>query len=479
MTIDVHVSTGLWRQGHFGDAVPVAPRPTVSLALALLWGAACSKEAPVLRADIPLAPSDRSVLIALLRANKVEARAYAVEDQQLDAPWMLGFESEEELRLQVLGYSQTLAQLQLQPGPLSFAAIDAPGRPLPTPARVVERRLADANLSEWTEVDAADVELLGQRLPLRCTNFSISEATLPDEVRAMFLVVSGERLLLGNADGEVYLARPDGSFTLLATLGRFFDAFALDDGTIYLGGRSGQIWRATLSTTDPPVLTATIAATLPDGGDVLFLTGDPAGTAEELYAATEQGLYSPIGGTWTRRYNQGRPRGLAWLGAGTPRGVYGYEFFLRGLQDGNEVQDQVHFNTAAGGMTVVAHVPGLGGVGGVEYGTLYRRIRQSEWEPVAGLEPSIFQIRSIAPYGFGFVYARPDGVLEVLDGKGCDAYPTVRVVGDPDPAELGQKVEDGIDNGGRTELTVVGRDLAALGFRGGGRSPRLFWFTAR
>ncbi len=457
----------------------MAPRPILILSFAILTVLGCSKEAPVLRADIPLGPLDRRALIALLRPNQVEVRAYAVEDQQLDSPWMLGFEPEEELRLQVLGYSETLAQLQLQPGPLSFASEGAPGRPLPAPARVLERRLAEATLGEWTELDVADPELLGRRLPLRCTNFAISEAPLPNEVRALFLVASRERLLMGNAAGEVYLARPDGSFTLLATLGRFFDAFAQDDGTLYFGGESGQLWRGTLSTSNPPVLTATLAATLPDSGPVLFLTGDPAGAPGELYAATDQGLYSEVGGTWTRRYNQGRPRCLAWLGAGSTRGVYGYEFFLRGLQDGVAVEDQVHFNTAAGGMTAVAHVPGLGGIGGVEYGTLYRRLGQAEWDPVGALEPSIFQIRSIAPYGFGFVYARPDGVLEVLEEQGCDSYPTVRIANDPDPAELGLKVEEGITNGGRTELTVVGLDLAALGFRGGGASPRLFWFKVR
>lgn len=455
----------------------MAPRPILLLSFSILTAFGCGKEAPVLRADIPLGPQDQSALIALLRPNRVEVRAYAVVDQQLDSPWMLGFEPDDELRLQVLGYSQTLAQLQLQPGPLSFAAEGAPSRPIPAPGRVLERRLAEATLGEWTEVDVADPELLGRRLPLRCTNFAISEAPLPNGVRAMFLVASRERLLVGNADGQIYLARPDGSFTLLATLGRFFDAFAQDDGTLYFGGEAGQIWRATLSTTNPPVLTATLAATLSDGGPVLFLAGDPAGAPGELYAATDQGLYSEVEGTWTRRYSQGRPRGLAWLGAGSTRGVYGYEFFLRGLQGGVEVEDQVHFNTAAGGMTAVAHVPGLGGVGGVEYGTLYRRLRQGEWDPVGALEPSIFQIRSIAPYGFGFVYARPDGVLEVLEEQGCDSYPTVRIAGDPDPAELGLKVEEGITNGGRTELTVVGSNLAALGFRGGGASPRLFWFV--
>jgi hypothetical protein len=463
-------------KGHFGDAGPVASRPIGILSLALLLLGGCSKDAPILRADIPLEPGDRSVLISLLRPNSIEARAYAVEDQQLDAPWMLGFEAEEELRLQVLGYSQSLAQLQLPAGPLNFAETGAPSRPLPAPTRVVERRLAEATLGEWTEVGAADAEVLTRRLPLRCTNFTVSEAILPNEVRAMFLVATRDHLLMGNADGEIYLAKSDGTFTRLATLGRFYDAFAQDDGTVYLGGESGQIWRATLSRTEPWVLTATLAVTLPDGGPVLFLAGDPAGAPGELYAATDQGLYSEVGGTWTRRYSQGRPRGLAWLGAGTPRGVYGYEFYLGGLRDGALVEDQVHFNTAAGGMTAVAHVPGLGGIGGVEYGTLYRRLRQGEWDPVGDLEPSIFQIRSIAPYGFGFVYARPDGVLEVLEEQGCEAYPTVRVVGDPDPAELGAKVEEGIDNGGRTELTVVGLNLAALGFRGGGTSPRLFWF---
>jgi hypothetical protein len=253
-------------KGHFGDAGPVASRPIGILSLALLLLGGCSKDAPILRADIPLEPGDRSVLISLLRPNSIEARAYAVEDQQLDAPWMLGFEAEEELRLQVLGYSQSLAQLQLPAGPLNFAETGAPSRPLPAPTRVVERRLAEATLGEWTEVGAADAEVLTRRLPLRCTNFTVSEAILPNEVRAMFLVATRDHLLMGNADGEIYLAKSDGTFTRLATLGRFYDAFAQDDGTVYLGGESGQIWRATLSRTEPWVLTATLAVTLPDGG---------------------------------------------------------------------------------------------------------------------------------------------------------------------------------------------------------------------
>lgn len=435
---------------------------------------ACGQEAPVLRADIPVRAEERSLLVGILRPNSVEVRAFPLVEGRVESPWMIGFEADEGLNVQVWTYTQTLGELRLSPGVQSF--VTAGGRPLPTPSRVLSRPLADATLGEWTELPAPDPRLSGLRLPLSCTSFTVQEEPLPDQVRASFMVSSLGRLILGNLNGEVYWARPDGNFVLLGRGPRFNDAFAQSDGTIHLAAASGELWRATLSSADPPVWTATLAATLPDRDDVWFIVGDPAAGSEERYVATGYGLYRFQGGAYQLALSRNGPRALSWMGPGVVRGIYGYEYFVTGLEAGLPVEDNVHSNVAAGGMTALGWVPGFGGVGGVEYGTLYRRRGQDDWVPIEGLAPTIFQIRAVAPYVDSFVYARPDAIIEIVDGRGCDVYPTVLVPNDPDPAELGVKVEEGVTNGGRVELTVVGTDVAALGFRGRGQSPRLFWF---
>lgn len=439
----------------------------------LLFFASCAPDPVTLRADVPFESGDASALVAILRPNlPPELRAYAIVDGQLDAPWNVGVEAEDAWTVQVLVYDAPLAELRIDPGAVKPTTEDV-SRPLPTPDRVLTRRLSDRALDgDWSTSTPMDTALAAVRLPILCETFARTEVRLPNDTPATFVVALDDtRALLGTLAGEMYVAHPDGRLdSVTSTLGIVYDAFAVADDEVYLGVEGGLVTHVRVAGAALTVLDAERVG----NDDVLFLDGEP-GTELRFLLDQERAQRRDEEG-WHRVFGIGRPRGLGAIGGGLARAVLGYEPHLYGLETDRDPEDLVTDSTIAGGVTTLGRTP-LGVVAGTEYGQLYRRKGPDDWEYLEGLDPALLQIRGIATYEEGFVYVRPDGLLQVVGGQACPYITTVSEVGDPDDPQIGVPVEDAARTGGRAELTIVGRDIAVLGWRGpeDARRPELWW----
>lgn len=441
----------------------------------LLLAASCRPEPVTVRADIPVDANDKSVIIAVRSpAGAPQVRAFDVVDGEIDPPWLIDLEESSSLSIDVLAYERTLAELDVTAGTLTPVE-EGPRRALPEPARVFHQTITDDLVDEWTRLDALPEALAAIRIESPCHVFDVTKVSLPEDVPATFLVAVDDRLLLGNAAGGLYIASPDGTFARLVYEGVFADAYAEDDGTLHLVGARGRVVRARLVADEFEVLEdETVGAQ-----DLHFVAGDPAGgtirfvsSISRVHAHDEEG--------WREAFSVPKPRGMSWIGDGRVRGIFGYESDVRGLEDGEDAVDAVHSTIIAGGITALGFVEGFGAVAGTEFGQLYLRRRQNDWLFLQGLDPALLQIRDIVAYRDGFLYARPDGILEVVGTVACPHTTPIGPTNDPERPELGDKVEDIVETGHRSELTVVGIDVAALALVGAGaRVQRLVWFRPR
>ncbi len=440
--------------------------------------ASCAPDPVTLRADVPFESGDASALVAILRAEQPpELRAYTIEDGRLDPAWNVGVEADDSWTVQVLVYDAPLADLRLSPGVVKPTTDDV-SRPLPTPDRVLTRHLAARTLDDgWSTSTPMDSALEAVRLPSLCATFDRTEVRLPTDTPAMFLVaIDDERALLGDLAGDLHLAYPDGRLqSVTSTLGLIYDAYADDAGDLFLGGEDGRVLRARLVGDALEVIdTETIG-----NDDILFLDGDRDPSAEVRFVLDEGLARKRDANGWTTIFTFGRPRGLLAYGDHA-RAVVGYNPHAWAMDPDEELEDLVTASTIAGGVTALGVTP-LGVVAGTEYGQLYRRNGQDDWVFLEGLDPALLQIRGIATYEEGFVYVRPDGLLQVVGDEACPYITTVAEVGDSDDPQIGIPVEDAARTGGRAELTIVGRDIAVLGWRGPESSRRneLWWLRPR
>ncbi len=438
----------------------------------------CAPDPVTLRADVPFEASDASAIVALLRPNEApELRAFVIEDGAIEPAWNLPVADTDRWKVQVLVYDVPLTELGLEAGVL-VPVTEGASRALPSPARVLTRQLANRSLLDnWETSAPIDADVAALRLPLVCATFDPVEVDLPDDAPAMFLVALDDaRLLMGNRDGAMYVATPDGALEpITSTVGLVYDAFADDAGDLYLAATDGLVVHARVVADRLEVLSTESVG----NDDVLFIDGETeVGSEVRFVLDTERAQRRDASG-WSRIFGFGRPRGIASIGGGLGRAVVGYNPFAWTF-DVMDLEDNVTDSTIAGGVTSLGRTP-MGIVAGTEYGQLYRRNGNDDWTFLEGLAPELLQIRGIAAYEDGFVYARPDGVLQVVEGQACPYVTTVRRLGESSATEIGVPVEDAARDGGRAELTVVGRAIAVLVWRGpeNDRKPQLWWFRPR
>lgn len=444
------------------------------------WGLviACGSESVLLETQIPLIADDQSLIVSVAELDRVsELRAYAVQDRQIDAPWLLSYRAESQWTLHALTYQNSLSQLGLTAGPLGLAGPDEPRRPLPRPDRILQSNLMQGAIGDWETEDTLAASLAAVRLPANCAPFQFDPYPLPGGVLVTFMVVAHERLLMGNLNGELYLAQSDGQFRRLEQSGLFYDAYVQTDGTMYLGGPNGRISRARWTDPNDPMssLELTDLAPLPSPADVWYIDGNPAsGTSEHFVGLSDRSLHRFQNDAWTQLLAASdQIQQLVWLGPDFVQAVIDDERFVIGYDQNQPTQEIIVNASIPGGITFLARVDPLGAVAGTGFGQLYVRNNLGDWNLLSEEAPAREQIRGIHAYDSGMIFVRETILTQVLDQEICAVRTVVNLTD-----RLGNSTRSEASDGGRAELSVVGREVVIQGQQtiDGQTVPVLFWF---
>jgi hypothetical protein len=456
---------------------------------------ACSDDPPLpLRSELPVEATDRSVIVAIRRESALDVHAFRLINGEVTEPWILPLTESDTFRLFALAYTEDLETLGLQPGKITPAETNEISAPLPPTTRAFEQTFANGQVSAWSTKPFREIEpeLASFRISIasRCVDFELTTLSLPHDDAPRFALDAQGRLLFGDVAGRLFVSPPGGPISELDQTGQYFDAYADDEGTLWLSAGAGGIFSGRLVGEELELVQQSTVTIDGSARDVLFLDGDKTAGVDDRFALVNSGhLAHDDGNGWVQRYHGRGPRGLAWIGANDARAVQGYEpevYHPEAVDpEGDGTGDAVNMSTIDGGVTVIGHVRGYGVYAGMQYGALRRRVEEDNWSTLT-IEPAHSQVRGIAEYPAGFVYARPDGVIQVLarsDDPREQACPNGQLISqpnDPQAPVVGFDVGESIGYGARTELTVVDRHVAVFGtqLEGGVPKPVLFWLLA-
>lgn len=290
--------------------------PTAALALAAF---ACAPQDEVISVRFPDAPSGGAVILAA--STHETSLVWAVDP---DAPTSVTIPaSDGPVALEAMVYDLPLSALQLAGGPVQRAE---PGRPLPEGGAtfITEIAVDDQGPPPWTPVTAIPPTLSGVRIP------PVAAPTCPDTV-AMVHAIDRDKL----ADRQAYEIRADGILTALgdgsalvstvfgtlaliradgltilpnppAEVAQMRSAFRASDGTLYIGGTRGALWRGTFDGLSLDLVR--LRAPSDSRGDIRWIDGGDTLSGIELLM-----LSNARGGSGNRdleRFADGRARRL-------------------------------------------------------------------------------------------------------------------------------------------------------------------------
>ena len=322
------------------------PPPVRSIGFTLLALVACSPADQVVPMEHPPVPTGGSVVLG---AEVGEQRLVWAVDPQHPAPVVLPA-SDEPVVLEAMVYDVPLDELGLTAGPLQSAA--EPNVALPaggvTFVATVE---ADATAAPaWQAVPNVPPMLSSLRIAAppapRCRP-AAAQAYLLDRTHTLDRTeyeIRGDGMLVALGDGSALLSTVWGTLALLrvdgltelpnppAEVARMRSAIRAADGTLFIAGLEGEVWRATF---DGLALSLTnVRSRDLAQGIGRWLVGGQTPGGIELYLLThserrsnDNSVHRFTGGAWTlvKRYSThfrvglngfSYPGGLVWLGPG-------------------------------------------------------------------------------------------------------------------------------------------------------------------
>jgi hypothetical protein len=320
-------------------------------------------------------------------------------------------------RIFALVYRASLAELGLEPGPVTLAPAEQCGaRPLPAQDDLQRVILDGGEAGAWGALDTRPAEVAALRLPGPCPCHTLTVVTQQELQSSAVLAFqdSPGRVLMVDRQGRVLGVDAAGAVTeVMADVGlpegRVRAAKRAPDGTLWVGVEE-EVWHGPLG--GPFTRTATVIE------DVLrTLDGGPGPDGFELYGATEGGrllqlhpppvrvVVAPMHGEILSSGQVGR---VLWQGpgrlVGTEHGTYDIFWVVDGVET---LRFGLPFSSQ--GAYLLAEVPGLGlvvlssaGHPVVVEGTVVRELLDA---------PTLGQAKAMMPLAGGLLYGTDNGFL--------------------------------------------------------------------
>lgn len=430
-----------------------------SLLIGLAVFSGCGDPEPVtLRVDIPLEDTHRAVIVGVEVAGELTVHASPVTSERTIEPIQTPFSLEGDVSVTALLYEQTLEDLDLNAGALRYEEDPEKQGPLPSADRIEHLTISGGLASDWTTEADVPEPLADFRITQEdpCGTFTPEVVSLgmggePTFVLAVddrwFIVGTSTRLIPG-ADPSVFAVDRDGNSVKLGGMpSSFFDAYQEEDGTIWLGGEGGVVYRATFSATPDPRLEVVVSSTVSSREDIISLVGPKSGTPREQFALTtnredeQWGAFEWFDGSDWRApgVRRNTPHDATWVGPGY--GLFASFFrdgMVYGARDGVEISIEVS-TVVFGSVVVIEQMPGLGLVAGTSGGEVHLQPDGGGWSHIGGL--STEPVEEVHPYLGGLVFTSGNGLFRYVAGE--DLCPAV---GLPD-LQLGPSI------------TVLGEDV--------------------
>jgi hypothetical protein len=285
---------------------PVKGARRIASELVLASAVLVSCTSSTLRIDLPSSDAAKAIIIALddgrMRVEVVAVRL----DAPKDLPWSRGFGG--EAHLTAILYDQDLDTLGLPEGTLTPADVAkdiGTARALPpNPEQVLEAVVEGDRAGAWRPASTATAALgalssfhYESRVNL-CPNFSLTTvgATLVyDDVLSM-VPIDESSVLAVTMTPSALLRITTSSVALLPSIPGFFplSAFHASDGTIWLGGTAGKLYKGT------PSDGWSALPSSPSLGAIRWMDGPHDGSTFELFTMTLEGALERFDGTtWT------------------------------------------------------------------------------------------------------------------------------------------------------------------------------------
>jgi hypothetical protein len=385
-----------------------------SRAAALLAACVACGGEDQLRVDLP--ENDRRTLI--LAFSSAQGLELFAQDLSARPPGIVRpYDGSYPVALTALFYDASLAELELEEGPLRVATTGQPSRVLPTPDSIYAAELAGEESPTWALRDRLSEPLSMVRIPSTspCPMFEARPVSLPAPEGASFAIKIGPRAALVGTDGKV---DADGRELVHPKVFRVdLDAVVTEimvqppiaianvyplseDGTrLAVGGVDGDLWRGTLE------------------GDALALTlVDTSSSGENLdhVAATQLNdrliAFTLSSSSTFQRFADGAWETIHLFGAGASDGglaLLGEDRAIAVWPNRNYVvrydrETTIEPTSSLDGLRTIAFVPAVGELAGTVSGKIFRR-EGTTWSELPG-SPLALNVQSIGAYGEGFVF---------------------------------------------------------------------------
>lgn len=400
---------------------------------------ACSSESVAVVPPPPLDPGVRTLMLAVDSGSSFVVHAIPVDGSggvpSGTFPLTLPEAVDEGGRvvLEALTYPDTLEALGISAG-IVPTATGAETRALwaTTSLRRVELAIPAQGEPSWSRADDRSAKLAAFRVPLPptgCARFSATSGLLDGMTSPVFGAEISPGVVLVGIEGEAFFRLERGQVRREDTeLAQDYRAVAYaGNDTVWLGGRSGTLVRATTQ----PRLTLVAGYGLISGDFVLALTAGPAADGVDVFALTANGYVEHFDGTQLRIVhaigsNVGGEAAAGMARVGPREVLIAWPTLdrevlrVKYVEDRWEATREPTDGTAA--FISVAHNPAVGSLAGNSDGQFYAH-RGRGWTKVEGSTLRVWPFE-LAAYRGGFLYGTAFGNLgEYNDEDGfCPRY---------------------------------------------------------
>lgn len=391
--------------------------------------AACGSDLPTepVRFDLPIGPAHRAVIVGVQVDDELVALVAADIVDGGIPPVLQDFPPAGRVEVTALLYDTPLASQGLQPGTVAPASNSDVARPLPASVEVHQARLGAATFVQWSRTDILPAALAGFRVPAfdSCVRFDPEEVSLGDVSPPTSVLALDDTWALVMTEGaEVFFV--DGSRVVRQAVPLpLFSGYRRTDGSVWLGGADGAIFRGTFTANPEPQLELTRDGTVLSREAVIDLVGAPDGPLEHfaLTSNRQEQTWGALewfdGETWRMPgVPRNTPHDATWVEPGF--GLFA-SFFrggdMFGARDGEEVSIQVT-TVLFGNVVVIEQVPGFGLVAATTAGDVHLKAEGGEWRRIFGSTTQ--RIGDVHGYEDGLVFLRGAGVGHYpADGAEC------------------------------------------------------------
>ncbi len=390
---------------------------------------ACGSSGPLdpVRLELPIDASHRSALIAVQHDDALQTLVGADIVDGIIPPLLHSLPEDAQITVTAMLYEATLADHGFEAGPVAMAGPDDLTRALPTANQVHETQLDGAAFAGWRVAAALSAELADVRVPALdpCAAFNPEEVSLGNAaVPSSVLALDDSWALVMTEAAEVYFTN-GAQVVRQAVPVPLFSGYRRDDGSVWLGGQGGAIFRAVFTAQPEPQLELTAEGSVLSAEDVIDLVGAPDGPVEHFAMTSNReeqvwGAFEWFDGQRWRLpgLRRNTPHDATWVEPGF--GLFA-SFFRRGevwgARDGQEMSIDVS-SVLLGNVVVIEQVPGFGLVAATTGGDVHRQSDSGEWRRITG--STSHQIGDVHGYEDGLVFLRGSGVAHYpVDGSEC------------------------------------------------------------